>query len=166
MTSHLPPLRSACSDLGVSLLQNGERLFEEMPSGSGGHDEAQYGNRVGLLAVSGNGLHRKRGATESVALDSGVREETINRNFLHCERLVEGRVVFVGHLTLPCRLHVTKLTRNFVDTPAVYFSTFVPHEGEYSAFIGTCPFPTASFYQFVAAPCVPVGLLNSGGANG
>jgi len=137
MTSHLPPLRSGCPDLGVSLLQHGKRLFEEMPSSSCGHDQAKDCDWVSLLAVSGNGLHRKRSATEGIALDSGVGEKTIDRNFLHCERLIEGRVFFFGHRTLPCRLHVTKLTRNFIDTPAVYFSTFVSPVREYSAFAGT-----------------------------
>jgi hypothetical protein len=152
MTSHLPPLRSGCPDLGVSLLQHGERLFEEMPSGSGGHDESQDGDRMSLLAVSGNGLHRKRSATEGIALDSGVREETIDRNFLHCERLIEGRVFFVGHRTLPYRLRVTNLTRNFIDAPAVYFSTFVSPVREYSALAGTERSQTTSHYRIGTSP--------------
>lgn len=147
MTSHLPSLRSGCPDLGFSLLQYGERLFEEMPSSASGHDEAQDRDRMGLLAVSGNGLHRECSAAESITLDSGVGEETINRNFLHCKRLEKRGVIFFGHRSLPSRLRVTKLTRNSIDAPEIYFATFVPIVREYSAIAEPGRLPTPSHYR-------------------
>lgn len=143
MTSHPAPLSFRGAGLCSAFIQDSRYNFAKMPRGSRGHHQPDNRDRLGLLSRSRKGLHGKRRAAERAVLNMGVIEKSIERNFLHGKRLIEGRVNFFGHLTVPFRLHDGIVARSPVRLLEVNISG--------SAAIGAEYFTRGTEYQFDGA---------------
>lgn len=142
MTSHPAPLSFRGAGLCSAFIQDSRYNFAKMPRSSRGHHQPDDRNRLGLFARPRKGLHGKCRASERAVQNARVVKETVQRNFLHCERLIEGRVFF-GHLTVPFRLHDGIVARSPVGLPEVNISG--------SAAIGAEYFTRGTEYQFDGA---------------
>lgn len=134
MTSHPSPLALHDADMSVPLGKHSGHDFAEMPRRSHGQHQPQDCDGMGLLPATGNRLHGKRSAAKHPLMNVGVVKEAVQRDFLHCKRLIEGRVSFFGHRSVPFRLY---------DGIVARAAALVPLENiierrEYSALVTNC----------------------------